>query len=349
MKRIAIFQSDLRVGGIQKALINILNEIDYSDCEVDLYLFDREKFFDMPVHEGLNIIYLKPWPFLNRLVYFDILRRLTKPVTDKEYDVAVDFNSYRNECSVGASLVRAKKRVMWIHNDVEIKRRDEWKYRVLWHFFRHKYRLFDAFAAVSPGIIDGFRRCSGIWDKPITAIPNHVDTEEIFRKAADTVDFDTDPACYNLCSMGRLCHQKGFDILMDYMAEVVKSRPDMRLYILGDGPDHAKLQHQIDRLGLSAVVRLMGNKPNPFPYLEKMDGFVLTSRYEGQGIVIWEAKALGLELFITRNLEKYNPTIAGREDIVAALRDARRHEKIRDDLAGYNRKIGESLGKVLGL
>lgn len=349
MKRVAVFQSDLRVGGIQKALINILNEIDYSDCEVDLYLFDHEKFFDMPVHEGLNIVYLEPWPFLNRLVYFDVLRRFVKPVTDKEYDVAVDFNSYRNECSVGASLVRAKKRVMWIHNDVEIKRRDEWKYRVLWHFFRHKYRLFDEFAAVSPGIIDGFRRCSGIYDKPITAIPNHVDTEEIFRKASDPVDFDTDPACYNLCSMGRLCHQKGFDILLDYMAEVVKTRPDMRLYILGDGPDRAKLQHQIDRLGLSAAVKLMGNKPNPFPYLEKMDGFVLTSRYEGQGIVIWEAKALGLELFITKNLEKYNPTIEGREDLVAALRGARRQEKVRDDLAEYNRKIGESLGKVLGL
>jgi hypothetical protein len=43
----------------------------------------------------------------------------------------VDFNSYRNECSVGAARVRAKKRVMWIHNDVEIKRRNEWKYRVL--------------------------------------------------------------------------------------------------------------------------------------------------------------------------------------------------------------------------
>jgi glycosyltransferase involved in cell wall biosynthesis len=147
--------------------------------------------------------------------------------------------------------------------------------------------------------------------------------------------------------MGRICHQKGFDILMDYMSEVVKKRPDMRLYILGDGPDRDKLKRQIDELGLSDIVTLMGNKANPFPYLDKMDGFVLTSRYEGQGLVIWEAKTLGLEVFITENLVKYNPTIRGYTDIVVALCGAQRSKKIYDDLSEYNRLIGERLKKVL--
>jgi glycosyltransferase involved in cell wall biosynthesis len=149
--------------------------------------------------------------------------------------------------------------------------------------------------------------------------------------------------------MGRICHQKGFDILMGYMAEVVKRRPDMRLFVLGDGPDRDKLRRQIDGLGLSGVVTLLGNKPNPFPYLDKMDGFVLTSRYEGQGLVIWEAKTLGLEVFITENLVKYNPTIRGYTDMVEALCGARRGEKLRDDLSEYNKLIGERLKKVLGL
>lgn len=349
MKHIAVFQSDLRVGGIQKALINILNEIDYNHCEVDLYLFDKECFFTLPEHDNLNVIYRKPWPFLNRLIYFDLLRVFAKPVSEKEYDVAVDFNSYRNECSVGAVLAKAKKRVMWIHNDVEIKRRSEWKYKVLWHFFRRKFRFFDEFAAVSPGVVDGFRRCSGIYDKKISAIPNHIDTDEIFSKSMEAVDFNVDPSCYNLCTMGRICHQKGFDILMEYMAEVVMKRPDMKLYLLGDGPDRGRLQRQIDDLGLTGFVTLMGNKANPFPYLDKMDGFVLTSRYEGQGLVIWEAKTLGLEVFITDNLVKYNPDIKGYTDIVEALCNAHRRQKVRDDLSEYNRLISDTLKKVLEL
>ncbi|MGE4353366.1 MAG: glycosyltransferase [Oscillospiraceae bacterium] len=351
MKSIAIFQCDLRVGGIQKALINILNEIDYSQCEVDLYLFDDKCFFDLPKHKNLNIIFLKPYFWLNRLVYFNILRRCTHiDLPDKAYDVAIDFNSYRNECAIGAIQTNAKKRVMWIHNDVEIKLRNEIKYRVLWHFFKSKLRYFDEFCAVSPGIIDGFRRVSGITDREITPIPNHVDTGEIFRKAEKPLPgFEVDPTRYNLCSVGRLCHQKGYDMLMAMLAEVKTRRDDLHFYLIGDGPEREKLEHQIKALGLCDMVTLLGNQANPFNYLERMDGFVLTSRYEGQGIVILEAKALGLQIFISPNLEKYNPGIPGTEDIPAALSSAQRREKIRDDLASYNTVIGESLSRVLEL
>ena len=348
MKKIAIFQCDFNVGGIQKALLNILNDIDYSACQVDVFVYDDKVFFDMPRHENLNIIFCKPYPFLNRLVYFELLHRFApKPKTDKEYDVAIDFNSYRNECALGAISVKAKKRVMWIHNDVEIKQRHEPKYRVLWHFFKAKFKYFDEFCAVSPGIIDGFRRVSGIYDKKITAIPNHIDTAEIFEKAKAPVDFRVDEAQYNLCTMGRICHQKGFDILMEYMAKVHAARPDMHLYLLGDGPDREKLTEQIASLGLTDTVTLLGNQANPFPYVDQMDGFVLTSRYEGQGLVIWEAKTLGLEIFITDNLEKYNPGIPGRRDVAAALIGAKRREKVYDDLADYNAAIAASLKEVL--
>lgn len=350
MKKIAIFQCDFNVGGIQKALLNILNDIDYTRCEVDVFVYDDKVFFDLPKHDNLNIVFCKPYPFLNRIVYFNLLRRIVKkPKTDKVYDIAIDFNSYRNECAVGALSVPAKKRVMWIHNDVEIKKRNEIKYRVLWHFFKSKLKEYDEFAAVSPGIIDGFRRVSGIYDRKITAIPNHIDTEEIFRKAAQPVDFRVDPANYNLCTMGRICHQKGFDILMNYMVKVHAARPDIHLYLLGDGPDREKLKDQIARLDLGDTVTLLGNQPNPFPYVDQMDGFVLTSRYEGQGLVIWEAKTLGLELFITDNLEKYNPGISGYRDVTAALIGAKRKEKVRDDLREYNEAIRRSLDELLEL
>ena len=351
MKQIAIFQSDLRVGGIQKALINILNEIDYSKCMVDVYLFDDQCFFDVPSHEHLNIRYLPPMPAWNRLLYFGLVKALAKDVTGgKTYDVAVDFSSYRNECAVGAIKANAKKRVMWIHNDVAVKRANEAKYRVLWHFFRGKLSYYDAFAAVSPGIIDSFRTVTGIHDKPVTAIPNHIDTGEIFRKVGQQIDFSVDEGKLNLCSVGRICHQKGYDLLMGYLAQVLKTRQDFHFYLIGDGPDRPALERQIERLDLSAHVTLLGNQANPFPYMDKMDGFVLTSRYEGQGMVIWEAKALGLPLYISKNLEAYNPGITGYDDIPAALCAARKPaEKPYDDLADYNSAISAQIRAILEL
>ena len=351
MKQIAFFQSDLRVGGIQKSLVNILNEIDYSRCCVDVYLFDDQCFFDVPRHENLNIHFLPPAPSFCRLLYFGLARAFLPDVTGgKAYDVAVDFSSYRQECAVGAIKARAKKRVMWIHNDVEIKRRNEPKYRILWHFFKGKLRCYDAFAAVSPGIIEGFRRTTGISDKPIMAIPNHIDTGEIFRKVKAPVDFTVDPAKLNLCSVGRICHQKGYDLLMRDLAEVKKSRDDFHFYLIGDGPDRGALEAQIASLSLSEHVTLLGNQPNPFPYMDRMDGFVLTSRYEGQGMVIWEAKALGLPLYLSKNLEAYNPGVTGCEDVAAALKEARKPtQKVYDDLHDYNAAISASLRELLGL
>ena len=352
MKNIAIFQSDLRVGGIQKALINILREIDYDTCQVDLYLYDEGSFFDMPSNERLRVIRLSPRAAsLKRFVYFDWLYALSGDITrGKEYDVAVDFNSYQNECAVGALKSRARKKIMWIHNDMEIKLRNEPKYRVLWHFFKGKLRRYDAFAAVSPGIIEGFRRASGIADKPIVPIPNHIDTGEIFRKKDLPVHFYPDPGKLNLCSVGRICHQKGYDLLAGYLAEVRKRRDDFHFYLIGDGPDRAALLRQVDALGLREFVTLLGNQPNPFCYMDKMDGFVLTSRYEGQGMVIREAQALGLPLYISKNLEPYNPGISGCADIVEALSNAQKPaQKHYDDLADYNAAITRDLNRLLGL
>jgi glycosyltransferase involved in cell wall biosynthesis len=331
-------------------LVNILGGIDYDRCIVDLFLFERSCFFEFKEHPHLRVKYLKPYPYINRLIYFRWLKRFARvPGTGRTYDIAVDFNSYRNECAIGALGVDAKKRVMWIHNDIEIKLKNELRYKVLWHFFKKKLPMYDEFCAVSPGVIDGFRRASGIFDKPITAISNFLDTDEIFSKSEEDTGFTADPAHYNLCSMGRICHQKGFDILMEHIARAVPERPDLRFWLLGDGPDREKLEDQIARLGLGGAVTLLGNRSNPFPYLRQMDGFALTSRYEGQGIVIWEAKALGLELFISKNLERYNPGITGTEDITGALIAARRKDKHTDNLVEYNERIRGALFGVLEL
>ena len=342
---IALFQRDFQVGGIQKALLNTLDRLDYDRYAVDVYVFDSKPFYPLPVHEGLRYIVCRPWPFWTRFVDFDLLLRHGRipELEPKPYDLAVDFNSYSSECAVGALRAAAKKRVMWIHNDMRIKYQSEKKYRILWHFFRKKFSRFDAFAAVSEGIIPGFRAMTGLNSAPVTAVPNAIDTEEIFRKAEEASDFAVDPGQYNLCSMGRLVHQKGFDLLLADFARVCQVRTDMHLYLIGDGPERGALEAQIAELHLEEHVTLLGSLANPFPALRQMDGFALTSRYEGQGIVLWEAKALGLELFMAKRLEQYNPGLRGHEDIVPPLCAAEKREKTYDDLSAYNRAAAAAL------
>lgn len=338
-KRIAIFQKELWVGGIQKSLLNLLTGLADAPVFIDLFLFDTQIFYETTFPDNVAVHFLKPFPYGYRLLDFSIVRRLTRRMElDREtfYDVAVDFNGFQHECAVGALSVRAGKRVMWIHNDPEQTCRNEPKYRMLWHCFRSKLKYFDEFAAVSQGSADAFRRLSGIQTKPITVIPNLIDTDEIFRKAAEPISFEPDPSCLNVCTVGRLCYAKGLDLLLPVFAEAAANRPDLRLYLIGDGEERAKLETIIAHCQLEERVQILGYQPNPFPYMQKMDALVLNSRYEGQGMVLWEAKALGLPVLIPKRLEQYNEGMTGEEDLTAALSCAKKTQKQPDTLIWYN-------------
>ncbi len=341
MKKLAVFQSDLKVGGIQKSLVNFLSMLPSEEFEIEVFLYDKEIFYDLSQIGGnVSFHFLKPYAYWNRFIYFRILRLFhRKKLSDKKYDLAIDFSSYRNECAIGALCVDAPKRVMWIHNDVSIKRKEELKYRILFHFFKGKYQYFDNFAAVSAGIVEPFTRETGINASKIQVIPNFINVQEIHRKALEPVPFQVDPNKYNLASMGRLCHQKGFDILLNEFSKVIVLRKDIHLYIIGDGPDREALLAQCDQFNLNDYVTFLGNQENPFPYLAQMDGFVLDSRYEGQGMVLWEAKALGLTLFLPERLEKYNAGLSGCRDMIDALTNAQKVERCEDSLTDYNQTV----------
>ena len=342
MKRIAFFQDNLDVGGIQKSIMNLLMNFDYEHYQVDLYLSDAKSFWEVNFPPQLHVKYLRHIPRLYAFMPFDIARKLvTLDFSDvtEPYDVAIDFNSYQFSCALGALTVPAKRRVMWIHNNVRVKLENEWKYQVLWHYFKDKFKYYDEFVGVSQGVIEPFQECSGMYDKKYTVIQNTIDTREIYEKAAAETDFQVNESKLNFVAIGRLCHQKAYDIMLDDFSELVRRRDDVHLYIIGDGDKRLLLEYQRDSLGLTDYVTFLGQKTNPFVYMDKMDAFVSTSRYEGQPLNVMEAKALGLPLYCTKNLEIYSEGLEGYEDLVGALEKAERVEKKRDDLQAYNSEI----------
>ena len=344
MKKIAIFQRDLSIGGIQRSLLNILTNMDLSCYEVDLFLFAEPQICDIEEIENVNIHILRPLFYVNRIVPFNILRKiLSFDLPDKEYDLAIDFNSYSNECALCALEVNAKKRIMWIHNDVKIEHRNSAKYRILWSAFKNKFKFYDEFVAVSKGIVEPFREMTGIYDKKITVIPNTINTLQLIQKSREKIDFRVEPDITNFIFVGRFNHQKGIDILLDYFARAVEKRHDIHLYLLGSGPEELRIAQQIESQNLGDYVTILGAAENPYPYMTQMDALVLTSRHEGQGMVLWEAKTLGLDLIFEKHLEKYNDSLTGSEDIVDAIVKQKKHIKKLDSLDYYNIKIKNSL------
>ncbi|WP_372732970.1 glycosyltransferase family 4 protein [Novosphingobium sp.] len=97
-----------------------------------------------------------------------------------------------------------------------------------------------------------------------------------------------------LTAVGRLTDQKGFDLLIAAFAATAPRHPDWRLRIWGEGALRPQLEQQIAGLGMTDRIELPGVSPSPGSWIETADAFVLSSRYEGWGLVLGEAMAAGL-------------------------------------------------------
>lgn len=126
-------------------------------------------------------------------------------------------------------------------------------------------------------------------------------TQRIFNPVdADAIRTVADPALRAqwaapgqrlFLAAGRLVAQKGFDRLIGALRDW-RDRDDWRLVILGEGPDHDALRHQIDLHGLHQIT-LAGFEAQPWRYFAAADAFLLPSRYEGLPNVALEALAMG--------------------------------------------------------
>ncbi|MBQ2736888.1 MAG: glycosyltransferase family 4 protein [Clostridia bacterium] len=113
--------------------------------------------------------------------------------------------------------------------------------------------------------------------------------DPVFMEEEPTVNVDNK----RVIAAGRLTEQKGFDLLIEAWSKIYDRVMDWELYIYGEGEDREKLQGMIDSYGLDNVF-LAGYSENLGKEMDKASIFVLSSRYEGFGLVLAEAMAKGI-------------------------------------------------------
>ncbi len=105
--------------------------------------------------------------------------------------------------------------------------------------------------------------------------------------------------CRDILSIGRLHRQKGHSYLVDAAQIVYQKHPQIKVVVLGEGPERIQLEEHIKKNSLEDKVLLMGEVKNVVPSLQEADFFVMASISEGFPLAVIEAAASGLPIIAT--------------------------------------------------
>jgi glycosyltransferase involved in cell wall biosynthesis len=153
---------------------------------------------------------------------------------------------------------------------------------------------------VSNGIKDDLSRLSPRAGGKAQTIYNPVVDSDLVEKAKQPVSHPwlDDEDIPVILGVGRLTHEKNFDLLIRAFATVATAR-NVRLVLLGEGKHQEKLERLIHALGVEGRVDIHGFVGNPYPYMASASMLVLSSIFEGLPTVLIEALACGCPVVST--------------------------------------------------
>ncbi|MDQ0581106.1 glycosyltransferase [Streptomyces rishiriensis] len=132
----------------------------------------------------------------------------------------------------------------------------------------------------------------------VSVVPNGIDPERFHPASVDTVRAsllpELDPSAPLVVCVGRLCRQKGQDVLLTAWTDIARQVPGARLVLVGDGPDGERLRSRAPESVLFA-----GAVADAVPWYQAADLVVLPSRWEGMALAPLEALACGRPVVVT--------------------------------------------------
>lgn len=286
-KNICFVSGDItRSGGTERVGTMVANELAKYKDKYNIYILSvskvrKEPFFNIYKNIKQYHIYEQKVDFKKQ--YIRTVREIRKFIKNNDIDILIDIDIILDMFSIPATIFTKTKLISWEHfnyyENLGVKLRDVGR--------RLAARYSDYIITITEEDKSYFKENLKL-KCPIDNIYNPLDS--IYK------DNEYDVESKIILSAGRLTHQKGFDILIDVAQKVLENHKDWKWIILGEGEDRKILECKIKEYGLENNVILEGNVSNIEDYYKKSAMFVLTSRYEGLGLVLTEAKSYKLPL-----------------------------------------------------
>lgn len=287
---------DLNGGGAERVVLTVSRHLDRERIDPSIFLLRNDGVYwdEIPADTCLAYGTSRPGPLKYRA--FDIFKNLQRETVRNDIVIgALELLPSYFACISGA--LSRKPMIGWVHTDLDSHLstyRRGWIHR---RAVKSLYPMFQNIVLPSRSASDSFLGAVPIASGKTEVIHNPLDSVMVKSKATEHPPDWADAVFKNptVIALGRLnIQQKGFDLLIQAHAEIVLRGVDSNLLILGEGPDRQYLEQLSQQLGVRESVHMPGYQQNPYPLIQRARALVVPSRYEGFGMVVLEAMALGV-------------------------------------------------------
>lgn len=335
--RIFIAIHYMHLGGAETSLLGLLQSLDTSKVDVDLFVYSHEGELIKLIPEGIYLLPENPvWSMfekpLKEVLRKGYLRMFSARMLAK---VKMYFYSRKRELRDGSALlsfignqvskvlpslhnlgtydlaisfltphnfvrdhVAAHKKLCWIHTDyTKIDINAELELPV--------WQSYDNVVSISEDVTKTFLSVFPSLKDKIIEIENILSPQFVKSRAEDISanevekEMPTNPGGLKLLTIGRYHHAKKLEEIPAICRGIIESGIDVRWYIIGFGSSDEYIRKEIVRERMEDHVILLGKKENPYPYIKACDWYVQPSRYEGKSVVVREAQILGKPVIVT--------------------------------------------------
>ncbi|WP_282035631.1 glycosyltransferase [Saccharicrinis aurantiacus] len=348
----------LSCGGAERSFVSILNLIDISNYNIDVLLLKRGGVFEAYLPDGINLI--SPTGFLGDMSYKAIFKRLSlsqiisriklssqvrkqkgkihgaevlwnsiNKCVDKErkhYDIAIAYQQGFPTYFV-AEKISATKKIAWINADI-----DNAGYKP--EFNKKFYKQFNNIIAVSDSLKLKLSKNYPEFTEKFVTVYDMLNPKLIQKMSLDK-GFNDNYAGLRILTIGRMVEQKGYDIAINTALLLKNAGYSFRWYAIGDGPKMKEMQKLVSDLDLENEFVLLGLKPNPYSFIRESDLYVQTSKSEGFGLTVSEAKILHKPIVSTNFSSVFNQISDGKNGLIVEMNSKAVFEGIKNLIENF--------------
>lgn len=361
MKKILIVNNNMHIGGIQKALLNLLNEakgkfditllLFYKTGELLEYIPEEIKVIEgnkairimgmthsEAKNEGiLTFLHRSFWTVMTRAFKirftFGILTHFCR--LPKEYDCAVSFMQngaesvfYGGCADFVLNSVKSKNKVCFIHCDFL-------NYGGNTRSNREQLKRFDKIAVVSDSVGEMVLKAVPSLKDKLYTVHNCINYGEI-KKLKNAYEADVSGDAVKLFTAARLHREKGILRMLPILKNIKDKGVKFVWYIAGDGPDKNEIKRLKTMYELDSNIVLLGNLINPYPYFNKCDIVLVPSYDEAAPMVFSEAAACGTPVFTTDTTSAKEMVGSKKRGWVCQNSDIEIEKQLYNVLRNYN-------------